>query len=79
MARTLAEALALTDIPLVLDEILSRKELRYKMVGSLYPNIVVDEIGQLVERYDELGGRRLSDDLYLRKKAKQEAQDAKAG
>ncbi|MDB4277991.1 hypothetical protein N9917_00010 [Deltaproteobacteria bacterium] len=67
MSLPIAEALLLTDITEVLDEILSRKELRYKMVGSLYPNIVVDEIGQLVGRYEELGGERLSDALYLRK------------
>lgn len=64
--RDFQEALALTDTDAVLDEIIARKKLRNQMVGNLYPQILVDQVGQLVRRYDELGGTRLAEALYQR-------------
>lgn len=60
----LPEALKLGTTEGVIVEIHERKQLLRQMVGNLYPRIVEDEIGQLVLRYDELGGTRLSSDLY---------------
>ena len=66
---SIARALELTDPDAIVDEIHERKKLRAKMVGTLYPNVVVDEVGRLVERFEELGGTRLQDALYERDKA----------
>lgn len=61
---SLEEALELTDLDALIGEIYERKQLRNQMVGSLYPNILVDEISRLLKRYDDLGGTRLSSALY---------------
>jgi len=64
----IAEAVTLTELSALIEQIHLRKVLRHQMVGTLYPNIVVDEVSQLVQRYEELGGTTLSTDLYERSK-----------
>jgi hypothetical protein len=52
--RSINEALALTDPTEVLKEIRIRRDLRNQMVGSLYPSILADEAGRLLEQYEAL-------------------------
>lgn len=58
------EALKFTDPDALVMEIHLRKKLREQMVGNLYPNIVADEVGQLVARFEEVGGTNLADALW---------------
>lgn len=64
--RPIEEAVKLTDMDALIEEIHQRKKLRDRMVGSVYPNIVVDEVGRLVKRYQELQKRPLAEALYDR-------------
>jgi hypothetical protein len=69
------EALLLEDPDAIVDEIYLRKKLHREMVGTLYPNIVVDEVGRLVKRFDEVGGARLSDALWKLEQSKPSPQE----
>lgn len=53
----ISKALNLTDPTEINREIESRIQLHDEMIGSLYPQIVEDEIMQLRKRYSELTGR----------------------
>jgi hypothetical protein len=63
------EALKLTDPAEVVREIYLRKKIRAQMVGAIYPNVIVDEVGRLVARFDEVGGEHLIDALWELQKA----------
>lgn len=62
----LEDALLLTDPEAVADQIFERKKCHQQMVGRLYPNLLRMEIGQLVARFDEVGGKDLANALRAR-------------
>lgn len=45
-------------------EVAVRKKVMSQMAGTLYAVTIDDEIGQLVQRYESLGGNKLSDDVH---------------
>jgi hypothetical protein len=51
---TIEEALKLTDVDLVYEQIEIRRDLMSQMVGTLYPSILQDEIIQLTKLFNKL-------------------------
>ena len=62
--RSIDDALALTDANEILVEIENRKALKSKMVGTLYPAILQDQIAQLYERWYEVKYNRQPKGTY---------------
>lgn len=54
--KPISEAILLEDPVQLYAEYHAREELSHQMVGSLYPSILADEMGRLVERCIELSG-----------------------
>jgi len=67
--RGIKKAVALIDPDDILDEIIARKQLHRQMVGNLYPDILADEIGRLVERFRAVTTENFQDALYARERA----------